>query len=141
MQHKTPVHMKLLAGTQRNDRPEYEGSLPEVQGYEEVPPPPLWLTAIAVQEYMRLAPLLIKSKLLNEGTMSAFCQMCALHGKIVQQYMADMVPPMSWISNLRNLHGDFGLNPHAARKLDKGLKPDAQDKPANKFGNRGKREE
>ena len=138
MTAKTPVHMKLLAGTQKPSRPEYELNAPEVEAYEEVPPPPLWLDALAVQEYMRLAPLLIKGKLLNEGSMSSFCHMCVLHSKIVKQYMADLVPPMSWIANLRNLHNDFGLTPHAAGKIKHAAQP-AEDKPSNKFGDRGKR--
>lgn len=139
MAAKTPHHLKLLAGTDKPGRPEYDMGVPEVEAYEEVPPPPLWLDALAVQEYMRLAPLLIKGKLLNEGSMSSFCQMCMLHAKIVKQYMADLVPPMSWIANLRNLHNDFGLTPHSANKVKRGETPKV-DKPANKFGGRGERE-
>lgn len=139
MSVKTPAHLKVLSGTQRVDRPEYELNVPEVQGYDEVPPPPLWLDALAVQEYMRLAPILIKGKLLNEGTMATFCHMCMLHAKIVKQYMADLVPPMSWIANFRNLQNDFGLTPHAAGKIKR--EQDApKDKPKNKFADRGTRE-
>lgn len=112
---------------------------PEVEAYDEVPPPPLWLDALAVKEYMRLAPLLIKGKLLNEGSMDSFCQLCMLHSKIVKQYMADLVPPMSWIANLRNLNNDFGLTPHSANKVKRAETPQA-DKPVNKFGGRGTRE-
>ena len=136
---KTPHNLKLLAGTDKPGRPEYDLAVPEVQGYDEVPPPPLWLDALAVQEYMRLAPILIKGKLLNEGTMATFCHMCMLHAKIVKQYMADLEPPMSWIANFRNLQNDFGLTPHAAGKIKR--EQDApKDKPKNKFADRGTRE-
>lgn len=139
MSVKTPAHLKVLSGTQKPSRPEYDLSVPEVVPYEEVPPPPLWLDTIAVQEYMRLAPLLIKGKLLHEGTMASFCHMCVLHSKIVKQYLADLMPPMSWIANLRNLHNDFGLTPHGAGKLKREPK-EPENKPTNKFGDRGKRE-
>jgi hypothetical protein len=140
MSRIVPIHQKQLAGT---DRPDRSISIPEIedQPIEEIPPPPLWLpNAHAVNEWLRLAPILIKDKLLTAGSLSALGQMCALHGKIVQLYAAGESPGASMLGTLRTMHNDFGLTPMSQGKVRGGV-PVEPTKPKNRFSGIGKPKE
>ena len=111
-----PRSLKVIAGTERRDRaaaPSVE--LPLVAS---VPKPPDWLlTTHAVKEFNRLAPILVANKLLTEAAVSTLAMMCALHGKIVQMYLAGESPTGSMIAQYRNLANDFGLTPVAQGRV------------------------
>ena len=131
---KKPASLKVVAGTTRKDR-EQEPSV-ELPPVSEVPAPPDWLpNAHAVKEWERLAPILVANKLLTEAGTSALGVLCALHGKIVQLYIAGEAPVASMVSQYRNLINDFGLTPVAQGKV----KPIGETEKGNKFASNGKR--
>ena len=131
---KKPAGLKVVAGTQRNDRmPDGHADLPILL---DVPPAPDWLpNAHAIKERDRLAGILTANRLLTEGGLSSLGMMCALHGKIVQLYAAGEAPTASMAGTLRNLANDFGLTPVAQGKV----KPVGESEKGNKFASNGKR--
>ena len=107
--------------------------MPLVDG---VPDPPDWLpNAHAIKEFKRLAPILHRVGLLTEAGVTAFAQMCALHGKIVQLWAAGESPTGHMLAQYRNLVNDFGLTPVAQGKV----RPSGEEKKGNKFAGNGKR--
>ena len=134
MPAKKPASLKVVAGTNRVDRPE----LPKVElpPIDHVPVAPDWLpNAHGVTEWNRLAPILVANKLLTEGGLSALGMLCALHGKIVQLYAAGEAPNANMIGQWRSLTNDFGLTPAAQGKVRAmGAEP-----VGNKFASRGKK--
>lgn len=131
---KKPRSLKVVSGTERPDRAETPAV--ELPIISEVPSAPDWLpNAHAVKEWDRLAPILVANKLLTEAGLSAFGQLCALHGKVVQLYAAGEAPVASMVGQLRGLINDFGLTPVSQGKV-KG----AGEAPAdNAFSRNGKR--
>ena len=131
---KKPANLKVVSGTDRKDRPDpVTVDLPLV---DDVPPPPDWLpNAHAINEWSRLAPILVANKLLTEGGLSALGMLCALHGKIVQLYAAGEAPNANMVGQWRGITNDFGLTPVAQGKV----KPVSAEPAANGFSQRGKR--
>lgn len=131
---KKPTSLKVVAGTDRKDRkPETGIELPTL---DAVPKPPSWLpNAHAVNEWKRLAPILVANKLLTEGGLSALGHLCALHGKVVQLYAAGEAPVASMAAQLRNLTNDFGLTPVAQGKV----KPIGEGPAKNAFSRNGRK--
>jgi len=131
---KRPRSLKVIAGTERNDR---DGAAPivDLPVLSDVPPPPDWLpNAHARKEWDRLAPILTANKLLTEGGLSALGMLCALHGKIVQLYAAGESPTGHMLAQYRNLTNDFGLTPVAQGKV----KPSGGKEEANQFKKNGR---
>lgn len=108
MTARRPDHLKLLAGTARADRAAPEtAALPPIG---DAPPAPDWLpNAFAANEWRRLAPVLVANKLLNDGNLNVFAQLCALHGRLVQLWTAGATPTAAMISAFRALSGELGL--------------------------------
>ena len=95
----------------------------------DVPPPPDWLpNAHAVNEWRRLAPILVANKLLAEADLSAFAHMCAVHGKMVQLWTAGETPTGHMVSQYNALAAAFGLSPAWRGKVKIGADKDAGNK-------------
>jgi phage terminase small subunit len=125
---KRPSHLKVISGTTRPSR-EPEGAI-ELPPLTEIPPVPDWLpNAHAVTEWNRLAPLLVANKLLAEADVSSFGHLCALHGKMVQLWVAGESPTGHMISQYNALAGAFGLSPAWRTKV----KPIGTKDSTNKF--------
>lgn len=133
---KKAAALKVISGTNQPCRaaPPPAVELPPVI---DVPAPPKWLkNRHAIAEWKRLAPILTANKLLTEGGLSAFGHMCALHGEVVELWVAGESPTASLISTLQSMINDFGLTPVAQGKV----KPHGDEgKKANKFASNGKR--
>ena len=129
-----PQHLKIVAGTDRPDRPPPEGiELPLVS---EPPPPPYWLSdGFAVEEWKRLAPILHANKLLTEAGVSALAMLCSVHGQLVAMHLARQQPTSSLLQAYRGMVSDFGLTPIAQGKV----KPVGEKDSGNRFGGNGRR--
>lgn len=131
---KKAANLRVLAGTERKDRPAPEGV--ELPIIDAAPPAPDWLpNAHAIKEWDRLAKILANNKLLTEGGLSALGMLCALHGKLVQLWAAGEAPTGHMMAQYRNLINDFGLTPVAQGKV----KAVGDGKEDNKFARNGKR--
>jgi phage terminase small subunit len=133
---KKPAALKVISGTNQPCRAAPPPAV-ELPAVIVVPAPPKWLkNKHAVDEWKRLAPILTANKLLTEGGLSAFGHMCALHGAVIQLWMANETPTASMISTLQSMINDFGLTPVAQGKV----KPNGgEEKKGNKFAGNGKR--
>jgi hypothetical protein len=116
MNLRKPDHLKVATGTFRPSRaaPEHI-ELPLV---EAVPPPPSWLThPLAVEEWMRLARILVANRLLSEGALGPLGILCALHAALATATSAGATPKASLVAQYRALAGDFGLTLAGAQRL------------------------
>ncbi|VVE49876.1 hypothetical protein [Pandoraea sputorum] len=128
-----PRALKLLNGSRRVDDSGPSVELPLVQAY---PDPPEWLpNAHAVKEWHRVVPLLMNVRLLTEASLTAVGHMCAVHGRITQEYAANMTPTGSLLSILRNYQNDFGLTAMAQQKI----RPPGELPAGNKFTSNGRK--
>lgn len=135
MTRKIPPKLKVLSGTFRKDRD--SGAVVELTPLDRIPNAPDWLpNAHAVKEFDRLAQILHANKMLNEASVMGLATLCALHGKIVQQFAAGTMPTGHMISQYRMLLNDFGLTPMAQGKIKQ--QPD-DGKKENKFSQNGQR--
>ena len=126
---KKPPHLKAVAGTVRADREPPPGV--EFAPMDGIPPPVDWLpNAHAVNEWRRLAPILVANKLLAEADLSAFGHMCALHGKMVQLWTAGEAPTGHMVAQYNTLASAFGLSPAWRGKV----KPIGDKDAGNSFG-------
>lgn len=125
---RKPSHLKAVAGTSRPDRePEVGVEFTPLAG---TPLPVDWLpNAHAVNEWRRLAPILVANRLLAEADLSAFGHMCALHGKIVQLWAAGEAPTGHMVAQYNALASAFGLSPAWRGKV----KPIGDKSSANPF--------
>lgn len=79
---------------------------------DAAPDPVDWLpNAHAVNEWRRLAPILVANKLLTAADLSAFGHLCALHGKMVQLWAAGESPTGHMVAQYNALASAFGLSP------------------------------
>lgn len=133
---------RMLEGTDtakaRRDAQEEEsaaGAL-DVTPFTEVPKPPQWLPNVhAVKEWKRLAPILVANKLLHEGNVGGFGQLCALHGKLTQLWAAGETPKPPLLLQYRQLINDYGLTPLAQARIKTGF-TEASNK-TNRFRRNG----
>lgn len=131
---RTPSSLRVIAGTDRKDRPDAAAVV--LPTLDDAPPAPDWLpNAHAVKEWERLARILAAHKLLTEAGLSALGTLCALHGKLVQLWAAGESPHASLIAQYRGLVNDFGLTPVAQGKVKSG----GEKEKGNKFAAFGKR--
>lgn len=127
-----PPALKAISGS-REPSPVYV-ELPRV---EAVPEAPAWLpNAHAVNEWNRLAAILVANGLLTEAGLGVLGVLCALHGKLQQLYAAGESPTGHMIAQYRALANDFGLTPVAQGRV---RQADAGAKPGNRFSNNGRR--
>lgn len=130
-----PANLKLIAGTSRPDR---EIADPvNVEPLTRVPPVPTWLNNyLAVEEWRRITPILVRYKLMTEGDIPAVATMCDLYATYICNSLEGRKSDASMIAQLRSLWTDFGMTPLARSKI---RNPDTQKNPKSKFGGNGKR--
>ena len=105
-----PRHLKSISCTERGDR-EAPPSV-EFEPMGGIPAPVDWLpNAHAVNEWRRLAPILVANKLLTEADLSPFGHLCSLHGKMVQLWAAGEAPTGHMVAQYNALASAFGLSP------------------------------
>jgi len=130
-----PRHLKAIDGTTRKDRGAPEDTI-RYPVLEVVPPAPDWLVNHhARQEYLRLAPILSKHKLLTEANLSALANLCAIHGIMVTAWAANSFPPAALIAQFRQLCSEFGITPMSQGRIKA---PGAQPE-ENEFSRNGQR--
>lgn len=131
---RTAAALRELAGTNRADR---QAPAPGVE-FDVIPllpEPPVWMSnKWAVHEWHRLGPMLLRFGLLTQGNITAFAQMCAVHGDLATTYQKKRSPVASKVAMYRNLVSEFGLTPASASKV---RAPDPAQK-GNAFRNNGK---
>lgn len=131
-QPRKPPALKAISGSREPSPPQVD--FPKV---ETVPAAPDWLgNAHAVNEWNRLAPILVANGLLTEGGLSVLAVLCSLYGKIVQLTAAGESPTGHMIAQYRALANDFGLTPVAQGKV---RTIDAGQASANRFTKFAKR--
>jgi hypothetical protein len=132
---RKPAALKVVAGTDRPDRPAPEAvDLPLVG---EVPPAPDWMpNPHAIKEWDRLAAILHANKMLTEAGLSALGVLCALHGELVDQWARRNTPTGHMLAQYRALVNDFGLTPVAQGKVKS---HGEGTKPGGRFATVGKR--
>lgn len=130
---RKPPALKAIDGSREPSPPQVE--LPRIN---VAPDAPAWLgTAHAVNEWNRLAPILVANGLLTEGGVSVLAVLCSLFGKIVQLTAAGESPTGHMIAQYRALANDFGLTPVAQGKVRAIEPPPAAGNRFAKFGKRG----
>src|SRR4051812_6612878 len=95
---KTPAHLKLIKGTLTKGRA--IAAAPMLPALQTLPAAPMWLrkNLAAMREWRRLGPLLIANKLLDEGKLTTFAQLCALSAHIAAKFEGGEVPTAAHIS-------------------------------------------
>lgn len=132
---KKPSQLKVIAGTDRPDRPDPE--LVDLPLVGAVPDPPDWLpNAHAVKEWKKLAGVLHATGLLTEAGLGPLAVLCSLFGKIVQLNAAGETPTGHMIAQYRSLANDFGLTPVAQGKVKGGGKEVPDGNPFAKHAKR-----
>lgn len=131
---RKPTALKVVAGT---DRPDRKGADPiDMPLVSDIPPAPEWLpNKHAEAEWDRLASILHANRLLTEAGLGPLGMLCALHGKLVQLWMAGETPTGHMLAQHRALVGEFGLTPVAQGKV----KPAERAASDNKFSGNGRR--
>lgn len=132
---RTPERLRVIAGTDRKDRPDLPAvEFPVIDG---VPSAPDWLpNSHAVKEWERLAPILVASHLMTEAGISALGTLCALHGKLVQLWAAGESPNASLVGQYRGLINDFGLTPVAQGRIKGAAREEDNGNRFERFGKR-----
>lgn len=135
MPARTPHNLKVISGTVQPCRVE-----PESVSWEpltEVPPAPPWLNNyLAVEEWQRITPFLIRLKLMSEGDIPAVATMCDLYAGYICAALEGRKVDASTIAQMRGLWADFGMTPLSRSKI---RNPDTPKNPKSKFGSNGKR--
>ncbi|NYT25384.1 hypothetical protein H0A73_17425 [Alcaligenaceae bacterium] len=131
---RKPTALKVVAGT---DRPDRKGADPiDLPLVSDIPPAPEWLpNRHAEAEWNRLAEILHNNRLLTEAGLGPLGMLCALHGKLVQLWMAGETPTGHMLAQYRALVGEFGLTPVAQGKV----KPAEREPAGNKFAGNGRK--
>jgi phage terminase small subunit len=130
-----PASLKLITGSRRRDKATATVALPTI---DYVPKAPDWLPgAQAVQEWDRLAPILVSNKLLTEASLSVLAHACSLHGVIVRAMASGNPIKAATLAIYRQMLNDFGLTPSSSAKVAQAGQNVAP--PDNVFARRGKR--
>lgn len=113
---KKPQSLKLIAGTNRADRPDPD--FLELPNVSEIPEPPSWLpNPWAVEYYWKIAKSLHVNGLLTDLGTGPLQIHCALFGNIVQMEAAGITPPGTLVAQFRATGNDFGLTPASMGKV------------------------
>ena len=101
-----------------------------------LPDAPDWLpNEAAKEEWKALGAVLIRSKRLTELGLTPFAHLCAINGRIKQDWAEQTCPATALLSLSQKYMSDFGLTPEAEKKTQV-----ANDKkPQNKFNRFGQR--
>jgi len=86
----------------------------------------------ALEEWNRLAPLLVANGLLTEGSLSVLVHACNMHGVITRAFSAGEHLKSATLAIYRLLVNDFGLTPATRDKAVAPLSPNV----ANRFADR-----
>jgi phage terminase small subunit len=125
---RKPSHLKAVSGTAQPCRAAPPSV--EFEPLADIPDPVDWLpNAHSVNEWRRLAPILVANKLLAPADLSSFGHMCALHGKMVQLWAAGEAPTGHMVAQYIALASAFGLSPTWRGKV----KPIGDQDKANTF--------
>src|ERR1700682_2063217 len=106
---RKPRALKLISGTLQpcRDVADVAGvSLPAVTA---APRARDWPHATAAAEWERLAPMLIKNRLLTEGGLSLLAMLCNLRSIITRALAGGVAPRASLLIQHRRLSADFAL--------------------------------
>jgi phage terminase small subunit len=92
-----------------------------ILAFDGTPNPPNWMqNRDALDEWGRLAPLLIANRLLTAGNVNALSNYCQMQGEFVALYRAGKIPTAAHLTAHRRIAGDLGLStiraPGAVRK-------------------------
>jgi hypothetical protein len=106
---KTPARLKLIKGTFAKSRAGV--AAPSFPVLYALPSAPIWLrkNVHAMREWKRLGPILVDNKLLDEGKITSFAQLCALGGYIAARFARGEVPTAAHVAQHRALCGALGL--------------------------------
>jgi hypothetical protein len=127
---RKPPALKAISGSREPSPPMIE--LPVLP---TVPAAPSWLpNAHAVNEWDRLAAMLVANGMLTDGGLTPLAVLCSLAGKIVQLNAAGESPTGHMIAQYRGLCNDFGLTPVAQGKVRPAAAPVAEGNRFAKFG-------
>jgi hypothetical protein len=127
---RKPRHLKLISGTNRQDRPPADTSA-ALTALERAPPAPDWLpNSQAKAIWERYAPIAMRVGTLTEGTVESFAHWCAIGGKLRHAYSAGITPAMAMHREFRALSADFGLGSLA---IAKPTSPGGPERPKNPF--------
>src|SRR5689334_19926647 len=121
------THLKLIAGTRQpcRDAPEL---LDAPAAMQQIPDAPEWLpNAHAINEWRRVAPILVANRMLTDAGLTVLGQYCALHGRIVELYAAKMNPTGHLLAQFRQMSGQLGLTNVKSTPA----KPIGQENPSN----------
>jgi phage terminase small subunit len=126
---KKALGLKLVSGTdQPSRRPPDPGLL--VQTIEAVIAPPDWMNnQYARKEWVRLCPILVHNKILDDLNLSTFGAMCSTYGELIKAFAdGDEFSPAISAQYIKYCT-EFGLTPAARGKLH----CNADAAPQNKF--------
>lgn len=132
----TPHKLKVISGTVQPCRENTDAL--EVEPITEIPDPPNWFSnPFAIIEFQRLAPYMVRYKLLTPLNIGAFATLCDLYGRYVENSLAGRQTDAATLGQMRGYWVEFGLTPLSQGKLKN---PDAGNStPKNKFNGNGKR--
>src|SRR5258708_4667356 len=116
---KTAIHLRVLRGTATGRlpvAPAASGLLP----LNATPSPPAWMSdPEARREWRRLAPILVTTRLLNDGNIGLLAQACAAHGRLCAIWSSGATANTALIMSYRTMLNSLGLlawNPPPAPK-------------------------
>src|SRR3954469_20555970 len=113
-------HLRLMKGTLERGRDDMPATI-GILAFDGTPNPPSWMqNRDALDEWGRLAPLLLANRLLTPGNINALSTYCQMQGEFVALYRAGKIPTAAHLTAHRRIAGDLGLSairaPGAVRK-------------------------
>ena len=113
---KKANHLKIISGSRRIERGAPSGI--QIAPLEVAPPPPEWLLDdAAVEEWHRLASLLVANRMVAAMDLGTLAHLCAVHGQIVACYLAGITPKGSLVGVYASMSAAFGLTPATRGKV------------------------
>lgn len=138
---KTPLELKVLAGTDRPDRDgkvDAVGPEPEFEKVAELPNAPQWLNADGAGMWKMLGGQLVRCGVMQSPDLYAFQQLCYAWQRFIAKAKSGEPIPPSEHSNLNALFNAFGVTPSARRRVVRYLTEQPAEK-RNKFAGHGTR--
>jgi phage terminase small subunit len=107
---KKPAHLKLIAGTTRDDRPEDPPAVAGDQALVELPDPPDWLpNEEAKNEWRKIGVLLVERGQLDTSRLMSLGIYCSVAGKIAQKFRAGEMPAAHLLAQFKALGKEIGV--------------------------------
>ncbi len=113
---RKPHGMKVLHGTDRPDRDKAEPEFPVIEC--EIDPPDWLCGPDAVNEWRRIVALLLPTRVLTDGDVTALGHLCNLHHACVTLYRAKLQPHAATLTQLRLYLAEFGMTPASRSKAN-----------------------